>query len=914
MLLGDFSTCLYKRQLPQIIEIYGALMSQHKFTNILPAFLLYLVFLTVLTADELKPNPVAGKSAFEKAVSGVTWMNVLSDPCRKDWKAKWFLDGEIGTVTNCPEGMTLKAGPEFKNDAHHMVLWTKDSFEGDLKIEYDYTRLDEAPNCVTILYIQATGSGEGPYAIDITKWSELRKVPAMKTYYNHMNTYHMSYAAHPGTKKAYIRGRRYMPEKRGLKGTELKPDYSTPKLFATGVKHHITVIKQDRDLYMRVENPDQLAYFHMINPDLPVITEGRIGLRHMFTRSARYANFRVSRPAVPALSETASGLSDNEIQQLRDTAIARCRASFESESGKPFASREIRVDWNNRGDFTRHYIQDVIHFATRALTLNEQIEEANQALRDMCQYHLDRPQTLLEIHSFPNAPRFLARLSLLYGPNGSRTKGLITEETHAFILKTLWAWCQSKLKIADTAIEPWHTWTAHSSENHHANHFASCWAATLLLSREPAYRDLIADHHSVNEHYAAWTAWVIKYLRQRGRKGMSVEIDSSSYSKTTLAAIYLVHDLAEEPELRQLASHYMTLAWALWAQQQINGVNGGAKTRCYAESAEASENPLSAAAWYVLGSDDLPKPNRPPSSAFLTSTWKIPDVVLDIAFDISGRGTYEAIQRKVGLRPAKEIEPRYKIHLAPDAQAIVRYTYATPDFIMGSLFCDALPSEAWNNISSQNRWHGAIFSGDRFARIYPYCETQKSHYNAHWAIQKYGTLIAQKLKTSKHAKQHRVWFSREGLSEPIQEGPWYFAEADSAYAAVRVVSGDAAFEDASTNKRAHILTCADDLSPVILEVARKAEFTDFKTFRDTVMALPFQFDGTVLTYTGISNDRFKFFADQSKRSEINGSPIDLGPEKVYDSPFVQSDWDSGVVTINFAGKRRVLDFNGKFKP
>ena len=101
---------------------------------------------------------------------------------------------------------------------------------------------------------------------------------------------------------------------------------------------------------------------------------------------------------------------------------------------------------------------------------------------------------------------------------------------------------------------------------------------------------------------------------------------------------------------------------------------------------------------------------------------------------------------------------------------------------------------------------------------------------------------------------------------------------------------------------------------MILEVARKADFTDFKTFRDTVKALPFQFDGTVLTYTGISKDRFKFFADQSKRSQINGAPIDLGPEKVYDSPFVQSDWDSGVVTIHYAGKRRVIDFNGKSKP
>ena len=236
------------------------------------------------------------KAAFKKAAEGTSWTEVSSDGCTQDWKAKWFLDGEVGTVTNSKEGMTLTAGPEFKNDAHHMVLWTKDTFEGDLKIEYEYTRLDEVTNCVNILYIQATGSGDGPYAKDITKWSELRKVPAMKTYYNHMNTYHISYAAHPGTKKAYIRGRRYMPEKQGLKGTELKPDYSTPMLFATGVTHQITVIKQDRYLYMRVKNPDQVAYFHMINPDLPLISEGRIGLRHMFTRSARYANFRVSVP------------------------------------------------------------------------------------------------------------------------------------------------------------------------------------------------------------------------------------------------------------------------------------------------------------------------------------------------------------------------------------------------------------------------------------------------------------------------------------------------------------------------------------------------------------------------------------------------------------------------------------------
>jgi hypothetical protein len=33
----------------------------------------------------------------------------------------------------------------------------------------------------------------------------------------------------------------------------------------------------------------------MRNPKLPVITEGRIGIRHMFTRSARYKNFSISK-------------------------------------------------------------------------------------------------------------------------------------------------------------------------------------------------------------------------------------------------------------------------------------------------------------------------------------------------------------------------------------------------------------------------------------------------------------------------------------------------------------------------------------------------------------------------------------------------------------------------------------------
>ena len=243
-----------------------------------------------------KPDPAQDKAAFEKASAGA-WQKVLSDPCTGDWRQHWFLDGEVGTVTTSPEGMTLTAGSEFKNEAHHMVLWTKQSFEGNLKIEYDYTRTDKETRCVNIPYIQATGSGKGPYARDISQWNELRKVPEMATYFGHMHTYHLSYAAFPNSgenRVSYLRARRYLPEGDGLKGTELAPDYDPQGFFATGVKHHITVIKKDRDLFLRVENSDRIGHYHFRNPRLPAITEGRVGLRHMFTRSARYRDFQIS--------------------------------------------------------------------------------------------------------------------------------------------------------------------------------------------------------------------------------------------------------------------------------------------------------------------------------------------------------------------------------------------------------------------------------------------------------------------------------------------------------------------------------------------------------------------------------------------------------------------------------------------
>ena len=224
------------------------------------------------------------------------WNLVFHDQCTLDWTENWTLDGLVATVENTIEGMHFSGGPEAKNDAHHAVLWTKASFAGDIKIEYDYIRTDSATKFVTILYIQATGKGEDNFVKDISQWSKFRQVPAMRKYFEHMNLLHISYAAFGNQDDGlyYVRARRYpKPKDKGFNITRIAPSYDYEGYVKPGKNYHVTAIKSGNTLYFKMESSDGEELFTWDMSDVDAVTEGRIGLRHMYTRSAIYKNFKV---------------------------------------------------------------------------------------------------------------------------------------------------------------------------------------------------------------------------------------------------------------------------------------------------------------------------------------------------------------------------------------------------------------------------------------------------------------------------------------------------------------------------------------------------------------------------------------------------------------------------------------------
>jgi hypothetical protein len=257
--------------------------------------LLALAFLGSPGSSVRAQNENRQSSAFfDQLTQSSSWKPVYKSKSNA-WGRHWFLDGKRGRVLATKNGFELHAGGEAFNDADHVVLWTKETYQYPVMIRFNYTRLDTVSQMVNILYLLASGEGSEAYPEDLRAWADKRTVPTMSLYHDHTNAYHISFAAfdmkNTDPTQDYVRARRYLPELKGITGSMLKPDYAETGLFQTGRTYRITVVCADQNLMMEVTSLDKDSpkhYFTWDTSQAPPLTSGRIGLRHMFTRSARY--------------------------------------------------------------------------------------------------------------------------------------------------------------------------------------------------------------------------------------------------------------------------------------------------------------------------------------------------------------------------------------------------------------------------------------------------------------------------------------------------------------------------------------------------------------------------------------------------------------------------------------------------
>ncbi len=628
-----------------------------------------------------------------------------------------------------------------------------------------------------------------------------------------------------------------------------------------------------------------------------------------------------------------NGLSDEALNEIKESFEERRDYAFESLRGIPLSIADLREPLGEgRPLYTRHYSFSILNFTMRAMWNNEQLDVANQALYDHSVFYLENPDERNDRDNLHWVTNTLSRLLEFFGSNGSRSPGRVTSQTEDKIFELMVTYMRDNAYFADTQrdtwdIGIWEKWILDpsipvppTSENHHLMKFATIWHFSKFLKNHPAYKDELYDGHAAKEYYDAWTTFAEVYFLERSRKSLFVEMANGFYGPRTLEGIYNFYDFGEG-DLQVLAGYMLDLYWASWAQEQIDGVRGGGKARIYQSGGDRiGWDSITRLAWYYLETGSYVAPVQEMMTV-VTSNYRLPLVVMDIALEVEGRGVYEVKERRAGLETAWG---SFGFEMLQDYGGILRYSYCTPAFVMGLPLLESRPFQDWAIMSAQNRWQGVIFTGHQDARIVPQFRGQDHSRadNALWGVQKLGSMLVQRLPDAytrfipnapsddipiTHGM--RVWFSENGLQNRIEEDNWVFVESSSAFAAVRPAQGSYEWYDSEDSNKGSWMALHDWNTPVIIEVAEKKGFASYESFRDAVKALPVQWENNALIYTGLSGNSLKLYTDHSQSPEINGETINLAPDKVFESPFLNADWDAGIISIGKGTRAYVLDFN-----
>src|SRR5207248_2289727 len=111
------------------------------------------------------------------------------------------------------------------------------------------------------------------------------------------------------------------------------------------------------------------------------------------------------------------------------------------------------------------------------------------------------------------------------------------------------------------------------------------------------------------------------------------------------------------------------------------------------------------------------------------------------------------------------------------------------------------------------------------------------------------------------------------------------------------------------NDNKAFITLKTENAPVILIANQAFDYgKDFEAFKTAVKARPIHYEEGVLQFDTIT------FHVPAKPGQLNRKPVNLASARGYDSPFIRSDWASGLIHIRKRNETVILDFRDPQNP
>jgi hypothetical protein len=684
------------------------------------------------------------------------------------------------------------------------------------------------------------------------------------------------------------------------------------------------------------------------------------------------------------------GVTDKTIDQRR----AEADASRADRVKEAFLDISQYTPETLKQNMRHVYWRDLLNIHFGKLWLGQDIEKTNAELREIftsrdseirSEYELDGHWSL---YLTPT----LIQMYYTFGSKAIRMPGRLEKETEEALLELLWE--RTKVKN-DIVIASQSTWWMAGSENHDINAKVANLLSSQIFMQEPAYADRVypdlgygsgygyghagmerqtggranlkdGKEYRARDHYEAWVVFWDKWFKERADRGPFIEINSPTYMLYSLGFLQCIHDLCDDQALQRKAGKFFDMVWADWAQDQIGGIRGGAKTRSYGP--KSGYGSMTQFAKFLFGG-----PGNACHGFFelLLSDYRLPPLIWELALDREGLGSFAYLSRRPGEE--ENVWPRplgnERTLLCNTPGRFLRYSWVTPDYVLGTQMDH--PGAVHSHLSVSRRSHSMIFTGDPYCRVIPgplysgekpgligaavFDETDPDSWKPgtdHYyrSVQHRRVMITQQSRNLTRISPE--WFPDYDLgSKPYgilfdgdfdqreEKNGWIFVAKGSAYLAARVIvskekhTGDpigtmkgkngstALGEQGYLWNSDHSIVCLKNkYSPIIFEAGRKADYPTLKDFQEDILDNPIQLYSTVmapnlgfdiLIYKGCGEDAEEiiFNSANSEIPTVGGEYIDYSYPKLFDSPYLESEYESGIIKIRKDDQELVLDFN-----
>jgi hypothetical protein len=470
--------------------------------------------------------------------------------------------------------------------------------------------------------------------------------------------------------------------------------------------------------------------------------------------------------------------------------------------------------------------------------------------------------------------------------------------------------------------------------------------------------------YTAKDHYIAWTKFLKEYFRERAKHGFFMERHSYTYSKHTMNMVDLIYAYGGDEKLSELVGDFMTLYWADWVQSGAAGITGGPKTRFHKKAVGSNCN--QGMLEFLLGG---------PANTGIWNYWnnindyELPEVVQLMALDREGmknfvyqsRGIGEEIgtqPRPLGLERTTAINPNSRF---------LKYTYVTPLYTLGTQMDH--PQAIHSHLSKAGRWHGMTVTEDNYTKIVPVAFPTEADFRGktdavslevmNRSLQSKNTLIVQRSRG--YNSIHPDWYPQykqrtdmglyigKAWDEKIEQDGWIFLRKGDVYAAVKVVLRDKNFEEEKRKKKTtgtqvlfhgpeddatvkmadkpyswiknnQYIKFNDRFSPVIIQAGDKQQFVSFSNFMEKVSqaecllyktVVP-SFNTLVFTPPDDNAPVMEFNAANTTIPTLDGKAINYEYPMTFHSPYIKSKYGSGIIDIEYDGKKLQLDFKESF--